>query len=67
MGDTAAVMQLTVGELRAAIADVPDDHYVVCSPGGGMLSGVTVTGVRAVILDATPATLEWLKGQGLAP
>lgn len=47
---------MTVADLLAAIADVPGDAIVTCSPGGGVLSCVTPTVNGFVILDATPDT-----------
>jgi len=48
---------VTVDQLRAALADVPGEYVITCSPGGGVLSRVTITINGAVILDATPAKI----------
>jgi hypothetical protein len=45
---------MTVGQLKDAIADVPDDFIVTCSPSGGILSRITPTVNGYVILDAIP-------------
>lgn len=44
----------TVGALQAFLDDVPDDYFITCSPGGGLLFQVTPTVNGMVILDAKP-------------
>jgi len=58
--NTGPAPKLTVGDLVDALAKASPDDYVTCSPGGGVLSGVTVCTNGYVILDATPASGEWV-------